>query len=307
MKLTSLHVLLTYKCVYECDHCFVWGSLQQSGVFTLDRLDVVLEQAVRLGTVREIAFEGGETLVYYPTLITAVRRAARQFNTAIVTNGYWATTVGDATNWLKRLVDAGLRRIQFFLDERQAAGELHPGVIAARELGLETRVLRRATSRLGREACSGNTDEDVHFRSSDATRPPSDIRLRPWDSFTTCPYENLSHPSRVHVDPFGYLHLCQGLVIGNLFDRSLQSVVAGYAPGAHPIVGPLIAGGPAELVRRYGLEPQSAYLDACYLCYSSREELRTSFPSELCPEPIDGSQSAITGGEHNVVSNRKVI
>ena len=26
MKLSGLHFLLTYRCVYECDHCFVWGS-----------------------------------------------------------------------------------------------------------------------------------------------------------------------------------------------------------------------------------------------------------------------------------------
>jgi len=30
MKLSSLHVLLTYQCNYECDHCFVWGSPRQA-------------------------------------------------------------------------------------------------------------------------------------------------------------------------------------------------------------------------------------------------------------------------------------
>ena len=31
MKLTGLHLLLTYQCVLECDHCFVWGSPWQKG------------------------------------------------------------------------------------------------------------------------------------------------------------------------------------------------------------------------------------------------------------------------------------
>ena len=26
MELTSLHILLTYQCTCECEHCFVWGS-----------------------------------------------------------------------------------------------------------------------------------------------------------------------------------------------------------------------------------------------------------------------------------------
>ena len=28
MKLNSLHVLLTYQCNYECDHCFLFGAVQ---------------------------------------------------------------------------------------------------------------------------------------------------------------------------------------------------------------------------------------------------------------------------------------
>ncbi len=34
MKLTGLHLLLTYKCIYECDHCFVWGSPRQTHSLT---------------------------------------------------------------------------------------------------------------------------------------------------------------------------------------------------------------------------------------------------------------------------------
>jgi MoaA/NifB/PqqE/SkfB family radical SAM enzyme len=35
IELTGLHVLLTYRCTFECDHCFVWGSPNQAGTFTL--------------------------------------------------------------------------------------------------------------------------------------------------------------------------------------------------------------------------------------------------------------------------------
>lgn len=305
MKLTGLHVLLTYNCVYECDHCFVWGSPQQSGVFSLARLDIVLEQALQLGSIRDLYFEGGETLVYYPVLISAVRRAARHFKTAIVTNGYWATSVGEAGNWLGRLANAGLRRIEFSLDELHGADpatELHPGVIAARELGLEVRVRRVTMARPGREACNGyHRSERENSRGQTVSSPVENLPRHAWTSFTTCPYEDLVDPRRVRVDPYGDVHLCQGLVISNLFDCPLPAMVASYRPREHPIIGPLIAGGPAEVARRYNLEPEATYVDACHLCSNSLQALHARFPSLFDLDKTYGARRAISGGEPEVV------
>ena len=47
MHLSSLHILLTYQCTLECDHCFVWGSPWQSGTLTLPRIREILRQARR--------------------------------------------------------------------------------------------------------------------------------------------------------------------------------------------------------------------------------------------------------------------
>ncbi len=38
MKLTGLHLLLTYECNLECDHCFVWGSPWKSDTMTLESI-----------------------------------------------------------------------------------------------------------------------------------------------------------------------------------------------------------------------------------------------------------------------------
>ena len=53
MRLTGLHLLLTYQCTFECDHCFVWGSPWQPGTMTVDAIDEILRQAQDLGTVTE--------------------------------------------------------------------------------------------------------------------------------------------------------------------------------------------------------------------------------------------------------------
>ena len=64
MKLEGLHILLTYQCTYECDHCFVWGSPRQTGTLTLEQIEQILHQAKEAG-VTSIYFEGGEPFLYY--------------------------------------------------------------------------------------------------------------------------------------------------------------------------------------------------------------------------------------------------
>jgi hypothetical protein len=78
------------------------------------------------------------------------------------------------------------------------------------------------------------------------------------------------------------------LVIGNLFESSLSDICARYDPAAHPITGPLLDGGPAELARRYGYTPRAGYVDACHLCYETRRALRERFPQELRPNQMYG-------------------
>ena len=77
-----------------------------------------------------------------------------------------------------------------------------------------------------------------------------DLPLRPPEAFTRCPFEDFTDPGRVHIDPFGNVQLCQGVNLGNLWAVPLAELVAGYDPAAHPIAGPLVAGGTAGPGRR---------------------------------------------------------
>ena len=62
----------------------------------------ILDQAVDLGTVKAIYFEGGEPFLYYATLLKGAQEAAdRGFQVGIVTNGYWATALDDAAECLR--------------------------------------------------------------------------------------------------------------------------------------------------------------------------------------------------------------
>jgi hypothetical protein len=72
---------------------------------------------------------------------------------------------------------------------------------------------------------------------------------------------------------------------------TLREICAAYVPAAHPIVGPLVEGGPAALVRRYALPHADRYADACHLCCKARAALRDRFPGVLTPDQMYGDAS----------------
>lgn len=296
MKLTGLHLLLTYQCNYECDHCFVWGSPWQEGTLTLAQIRHILDQAEEVGTVKWIYFEGGEPFLYYPVLIQGVRDShERGFHVGIVSNTYWATDLEDARLWLEPfsglIEDLSISSDLFHGDEGMRQREENAKQ-AAEQLGIPLGVIRVAQP-TGADASPAVGqlpigESAVMFRGRAIEKLVPLAALQPWTEYTSCPYEDLVEPGRVHLDPLGHLHICQGISIGNIFERPLKEICEAYVPEEHPIVGPLLEGGPAEIVRRYGLAHQDTYADACHLCYEARTHLRERFPQILTPDQVYG-------------------
>lgn len=295
MEIKGLHLLLTYQCTLECDHCFVWGSPQQSGTMTLEIIQRILQQAKEARTVESIYFEGGEPFLYYATLLSGVRLAHEMgFQVGIVTNGYWSTSGADALEALRPFAglvqDLSLSSDLFHYSE--VISQRTPcAQAAADELGIPQGVISIAQPQTNTSAAVGQLPEGegkVMFRGRAADKLAPQVPHLPWEAFTTCPFEDLRDPGRVHVDAFGNLHICQGIVIGNLFQESLTAICQRHDPELHYITGPLLVGGPAQLVRTYGLEHDEAYADACHLCYSSRLALRKRFPNILAPNQMYG-------------------
>ena len=91
MRLDGLHLLLSYQCIRECDHCFAWGSPRQHQTMTLATVREALRQSRDAGTVEWIYFEGGEPFLYYAVLVEGIQAATDLgFRVGIVTNSYWA-------------------------------------------------------------------------------------------------------------------------------------------------------------------------------------------------------------------------
>jgi hypothetical protein len=296
--LSGLHLLLTYECNYECDHCFVWGGPSQTGTMTLDVIEHIIEQARALGSVEWIYFEGGEPFLYYDTLVAGVRLAKESgFRVGIVSNAYWATSEAEAEERLAPL--AGLvEDLSISSDAYHGSedGVTCPDIArsVARKLGIPVDFISVAAPESTEVAGAAGKlppgESAVLFRGRAAEKLASRVAAKPWETFDTCPWEDLREPGRVHVDPFGNLHVCQGISIGNLLQRSLPEIMRDYDADEHPIVGPLLSGGPAGIVRRYGVPHEEGYADHCHLCYEARRLLRERFPEVLTPDQMYGTR-----------------
>jgi hypothetical protein len=296
MPLTGVHVLLSYQCTHECDHCFVWASPRAGGTFRLETLLSVLDQAKEAGTIEEIYFEGGEPFLFYPLMVEGIRQARKRgFSTGVVTNCYWATAEADAALWLEPLRELEVADLSVSSDGFHAGDDDDPrpgyAVEAARRLGLDDVTITidpptvcASPEKKGLPIVGGS----VRFRGRAAVELTKDLPRRPWTEFRECPDEDFLDPGRVHVDGHGNVHLCQGLLLGNLEVTPLNKLMEDYDPHSHPIIGPLVAGGPAELVRHYGLPHEDGYVDACHLCYEARTALRDRFSDVLGPPQVYG-------------------
>jgi MoaA/NifB/PqqE/SkfB family radical SAM enzyme len=257
----------------------------------------ILRQAGDLDTVEWIYFEGGEPFLYHPILVRGVEEAARAgFQVGIVTNGYWATNVEDALEWLRpfagSIQDLSVSS-DFYHWNEKFSPQARNAVRAAERLEIPVGLIHIAQpDGIEAPATEGQLppgESAVMYRGRAARKLATQVpEPRPWKELQECPHEDLRNPGRVHVDPSGNVHVCQGISLGNLFRMALREICASYEADSHPIIGPLLRGGPAELVRHYELPHKESYADACHLCYEARLALRETFPEILTPDQMYG-------------------
>lgn len=293
--LTGLHFLLTYACNLECDHCFLYSGPQAEGTFTLKQIEQLLDEAVKIGSVEQIYFEGGEPFLYYPIMLEGIKMArSRGFQVGVVTNAYFATAEEDIKVWLKPLGELGIIDLSISNDPYHYEDEKeNPSLRAqkvAKKLGMPVaeihidEPLTEAGPAKGEPVIGGST----MFRGRAVEKLTAGLPRRHWEEFTECPYEELEAPKRVHLDPYGNVHICQGLSMGNAWEKPLSEMVKDYDATSHPICGPLVRGGPALLAKEYGVEHEDSYVDACHFCYIIRSKLLDRFPQYLTPKQVYG-------------------
>ena len=69
MVITGLHILQTYQCLFECDHCFVYSNPNAQGVMKISDIHKILKEAKKADNIEWIYFEGGEPFLYYKAML----------------------------------------------------------------------------------------------------------------------------------------------------------------------------------------------------------------------------------------------
>lgn len=280
MRPVRLQVLVTQRCVYRCSHCYVWGCPEQEPAMTIAEMQRVLWDAHALNSVHQVTFDGGEPFLYYPVLLEGLRLARfLGFETRVVTSGDWAVDEASARCWLAPIREAGIGELVVGSTAFHAAMRDPPrgdaAVTVAESLGL--RVLRSPAG-----------DKAICFRGRAAVRLVAGRPRLPWRSFTSCTHLDLREPEELIVDPEGMVHLCHGVVLGNLYWQTLAEIAGSYDPDSDPVLRPLAQGGPALLAEEHGIVMEEGAVDACHLCYTTRCRLRARYPDRLGPDSMYG-------------------
>lgn len=296
--LSQIHILLTYTCNFECDHCFLYCGPRAQGIFTRKKLDDVIDEARKVDTIEWIYFEGGEPFLYYPLMVEGIKIAREAgFKVGLVTNGYWATSEEDALLWLEPLSRLQISDFSVSEDSFHCGDEednhARRAQRAAKKLGIPTMsicieqpsVKTEETREKGAPVVGGG----VMLKGRAADNLATGLPTTSPEGFSECPHENFVKPGRVHLDPYGNLHICQGVSMGNMFETPLADIVATYDAGAFPVIGPLADGGPIGLAKKHGISHEGQYVDHCHFCYHVRRSLIGKFPKELTPRQVYGS------------------
>lgn len=295
--LKNIHILLTYTCPLQCDHCFIFASPRASGKLTPAQVTHLLEQTSTIKTIEWVYFEGGEPFLVYPLLLSSVNRAKRLgFKVGVISNGYFGRSEEAAMRYLKPLVALGLDRFYISNDrfhykniENSPAGKV---IKASIKLGLPiTRI------RIGEPQSSEQDPILNNDLFHDETRPlmmvgraAEKIQFNPpkddWQSFIFCPFKDLEDPESIYIDPFGNAQFCQGITLGNVWSSPLHDLMDQLDIASHPIYGLIRQDGPKGLAEEYNIAPLAEYQDACHLCYSARRQLVNRFPEYLSPPQV---------------------
>jgi hypothetical protein len=167
-------------------------------------------------------------------------------------------------------------------------------LIAAQGLGLPTTLVQVKLP--GEEYFYGNDidlaskvdEQRLMFTGRAAETITEKMPSSGWHQFNICPRVDLHDPEEVFVDAYGYVQICPGIAIGNIWNSALHTLIRDFDPSEHQILKSMLTEGPAGLIRANGLQPSSDYVEPCHCCYSVRRELIDKYQDVLAPRQVYG-------------------
>jgi hypothetical protein len=311
-------VLYTYRCTLTCRHCLFSCSPSKPDVHV--GLEDGLEYLRCLhGLDRVVHIAGGEAMMYYDEMLELCRVAAGEGVAPhfIETNATWAASADIARRRLGELQEAGVlgllisacphhqaecpperyrhcyeAAVKVFGERNVAAGD-HPMehledlvAISRDETRLGEYVRKHPPRLVGRAG-------EVLARFLPG-RPIEELAAdNAWHGpigGMACGKEfGLETMWEVHIDPYGNVQTCCGIVLGNAKRTSLAEAMDPDTWRRGPVVDAVYREGPVGLLKlavERGYEPRAEYPQRCGMCWEIRKFLRPYFPESLGPEEV---------------------
>ena len=311
-------LLYTYRCNIACRHClFNCGPRQpdvrvshEDGIEFLHQLHA---------TDRVIHIAGGEALIYYDEVL-ALCRAANEKGVAphfIETNGKLFESDTQTAECLGELREAGVTGLYLSTDpyhqasvpsaNRERAERIAMAVFG-RENVTVTGLSVEQLDELGRIGRSPDrVAEQVRKspprmvgRAAESLarylpeRPIEELVDDPiWHGTAgteSCATEfDPETMWEIHLDPYGNVQTCCGIVVGNVHETSLPDLVARGFHTGNDLVRRVFERGPyglLELATEKGFEARPKYVQKCHLCWEVRKFLREFYPDSFGPAEV---------------------
>jgi hypothetical protein len=225
---------------------------------------------------------------------------AMGFKTGIVTNNYWATTIEDAKLWLEPIIESGIDNLSLsddaFHNNETEENSANIAANAANKLGfsansicIEKPSIQPPSDDKGAPVVGGG----ALFKGRAVEKLTNGLPTKSVENFVECKHEELETPKRVHIDSFGNVQVCQGISIGNMWQKPLSQIISEYNAKKHPICGPVSSGGPYELAQKCDVKLAGKFIDECHYCYTIRRALINDFPEYLTPLQVYGLSNLV--------------
>lgn len=311
-------LLFTYRCTIACKHCLFNCSPWQPDVCVSLEDGVEFLRQLR-ATDRVIHIAGGEAMMYYQQMLKICQVANEEGNAPhfFETNASWAVDDDVTRRRYEELKQAGLLgvlisadpyhqvfvppeprhraykwAVELFGSENVAAGDLSLEQLS------ELRSIGHDRERLGEY--SRKHSPRLVGRAGDVLA--SFYNDRPLEELAE---DNLWHGGNnsqdcrsefdsdgmweIHVDPYGNIQTCCGIIIGDAHEKPLVEWMERGFHTDSELVRMAYERGPyayLELAVQHGYQQREGYPQKCGLCWEVRKFLRPYYPDTFGPAEI---------------------
>jgi hypothetical protein len=311
-------LLFTYRCTISCKHCLFNCSPDQPSIRVSFEDGVEFLRQLR-ATDRVVHIAGGEPMIYYDEMLRICQAAHKEEVSPhfIETNASWCVSDEVARKRYEELRDAGIKgmlistdpyhqafvlpdrferarrwAVEIFGEENVIAAdpsrkELERMVEIGRGEALLAEYTRKHTPRLvGRAG-----EELVRFLPDRPIEELKEDSLWHGNASGSADCRKEFDPQEmweIHIDPYGNIQTCCGIIIGNARQIPLPEMMKrGFTK--NELIRIVYEEGPFGLLKlavKLGYKPREGYPQKCNLCWEVRKYLRPYFPGTFGPEEI---------------------